>query len=288
MRVGSALVLGLLLALYAISAMAHLDGPADDPMAWPFSDRPPAIPPTGSGGFGDYVITAGVTVLTPDIALESNIAGRLDLDPFFVSGRTDMGLLPAFGVRQSLEAGVDFLWWSSSLDIRATLVPLDFVSAGLGFDLTPPVWVFGDAPVVRIEIGLGAGPEWRPADGITFNTDGFLDLRAGIEVPVGDSRSFDLIGSTRLDARARWPGGFDAVNWIASVESDFGLPWLGDPTDLRAKIRAALIVLPTLVALSDVRIDLRVDGFRAHVVVGIGTGGFAFELGAYYSFGSGR
>lgn len=273
--VGSALIL--------VVALAVGGQPDRSPPPWPFDYEPPVIVGGSTGTFADYVMFQGSVELSGAIVLDIGANSRLVTDPFFFSANTQAAVLPTFGARQSLEAGVEFDWWSLSADANATLVPWAFTSSGAWFELAPPEWVFGNSPIFRVEGSLGAGPQWTPV-GWTFDAAGALDLRGGLTIPVGDG-SFDLVAGTAVDAQARWPGGFDLVDWTASIEATTPIPWLsGENLHTTGRVRIVTFVLPAFGAIADFRVDLRSEHFRAYVMVGLGTIGFAYELGAEYSF----
>jgi len=255
--------------------------------SWPFPDNPRAalgVPDTE--GFEDYVITLDATVFAfGGIGLDFDANARLTWAPFFVRSRTGLAVLPNFGALQSFEAGIDYHGWTLFADVSTQIVPLEFASTGLWIHITPRPWVLGEVPILRIEGRLGVGPQWRPTGGFTFDTLGTLDVRAGLEIPVSDTRSFDLVVGTNLDTAARWPGGFDLVDWTFHVVAVTQIPWVDEPdSGMLCSVRASLFLFPAIVAFIDLRLDLRIGMFYAYASAGAGTNSFGLEVGVEMSW----
>lgn len=276
----------LLVATLAFCALAQ----GNPPNPWPFPDEPrTALGVRATGGFEDYVITVGSTVLVDGgIGLGLNGNVWYGWDPFFVRSRTGLDLLPRFGATQQFAAGLDYAWWALIAEARTRIIPLEFISAGVWLDLSPRPWVFGEVPILRIEGDLRAGPQWRPADGFTVDTVGALDVRAGLQIPVSDTRSFDLVVGTELDTAARWPGGFDFVDWNFNLVAVTEVPWVEGPdAGMLCSLRATLSWFPTVVVFVDLRLDVKLGLLYAYVSAGAGTTGFGLELGAEVTWASG-
>ena len=252
----------------------------DGPPPWPFGDPPPPASNVGdTGTFADYVRVEGSMELVNGIVFGGAVRGSLVLDPFFLRSRTDVAIFPGFGLLETIEAGFGSDWFSLRAEASADLVPWNSPGITIGADVTPPAWIFGDTPIFKIETRFGANAHYYYL-GWFGDVTGMLDIQAGFRLDAADA-PVDVIAGLLIDGRQQIPMGFGAFDLIGSLEAKTALPFLSTD-DIRAQGRARgmVFVLPSTGVLGDLRLDWNSPQFHAYVLLGYGTYGLLFELGA--------
>jgi hypothetical protein len=262
----------------AIAAMAtqNLAGPNDN-QGWPFDDEPRW---TLAGTQDDFVITLGATALFPGSLVIADLGVSFRAGPFFTDSRIGITALPALSAAQSLETGMDFDWWSASVDIDLSLSPWSLASTGGWLELHPPQWEVFTTPWTTLESTIGWGPSWAPIDGWSHAVGGTLDIQADGRLPALWNSSLDLSMESNLDATWAFPDGLFTTNWMIELDARSILPlFLNSSAAMRAGVRTQVFLLPTFGFGFDVRVEFRTDALTAYGLIGAGGEGIRAEVG---------
>ena len=284
-RVKTAVVILVgLMVMSAATAVGLQDVPGPNGSnEWPGSDPRDAfdyVPPD------DFVITAGATALAPDSLFVVGLGMTFEVDPFFTNSQTDITVLPAFAANHSLETGLDFNWWSASVDADLSLVPWALVSTGGWLELHPPEWIIVSDPVVALEGAVGWGPRWAPDSVWSHALAGTLDAQADWSLATLWGTDLDLTAESKLDVAWTFPNGSFVPDWLFQVDARSVLPLFRDsPAALRAGVTARMLVLPTFGFGFDLILELRANAFYAYGLVGAGEAGIKAEVGAEMTIG---
>lgn len=277
------LCVGLLLIPSAVAmAVQGVPEPVDN-QGWPFGDQPRRVL---AGVEDDFVITIGTTASVPGSLVIAGLGVSFNVDPFFTTSQTDFVVLPTFAATQSLETGLDFEWWTASVDIELSVSPWSLTSTGGWLELHPPQWVVFETPWITLEGTLGWGPRWVATDDWSHALSGSLDIRAVWALPTLWDNSLDLTVASNADAVWTFPNGTFLTNWMFQLDARSILPlFLDSPVALRAGVRAQAVVLPTFGFGFDVRLELRANAFVAYGVIGAGGTGIRAEVGMELTIG---
>lgn len=284
-RVKTAVViLAGLMVMSAATAVGLQDVPGPNGSnEWPGNDSRDAfdyVPPD------DFVITVGATALAPGSLFVVGLGMTFEVDPFFTNSQTDITVLPAFAANHSLETGLDFNWWSASVDADLSLVPWALVSTGGWLELHPPEWIIVSNPKVTLDGGIGWGPRWAPAGSWSDALAGTLDAQADWSLATLWSTDLDLTAESNLDVAWTFPNGSFVPDWLFIVDARSVLPLFRDsPAALRAGVTARMLVLPAFGFGFDLILELRANAFYAYGLVGAGEAGIKAEVGAEMTIG---
>lgn len=234
----------------------------------------------------DFVITVGATALVPGSVILVGFGTTFEIDPFFTNSQTDIIVLPAFAANHSLETGLDFNWWSASVDAELSLAPWALTSTGGWIKLHPPEWTIVSNPMVTLEGGVGWGPRWAPVDSWSHALAGTLDAQADWTVPTLWDNALDLAAESNLNVTWSFPNGFFVTDWLFTVGARSILPLFQDsPAALRAGATARVFLFPTFEFGFDLKLELRANTFYAYGLVGAGDAGIRAEVGAELTIG---
>jgi hypothetical protein len=279
------MLVGVLVGVTVLSAVVAVGQLNPNPTnEWPFGDDPRDAfhytPP------GDFVMSVGITAAVPGSEIIMGLGTAFRIDPFFTNGQTDIAVLPTFAASQSLETGLEFNWWSASVDVGLSLAPWALVSTGGWLELHPPAWTLADNPIVTLTGGVGWGPQWAPVGGWSHAIGGTLDARADWSLPTLWDSMFNLAAESDLGATWTFPDGLFVTDWLVMVDARFMLPSFQDsPAALRAGVVAQVFVLPTFAFGFDISLEFRANAFYAYGLVGAGVGGIRAEVGAELAIG---
>jgi len=277
------LFVGLLLMSSTV-AMAMQDGlgPVDN-RGWPLGHEPRRVL---AGVEDDFVITIGTTASIPGSLVIAGLGVSFNVDPFFTASQTDFVVLPTFAATQSLETGLDFEWWTVSVDIELSLSPWSLTSTGGWLEVHPPRWVLFEAPWITLEGTIGYGPRWVPAADWSHALSGSLDVQSNWAIPTLWDSPLDLTVASKTDAVWTFPNGAFVTNWMLQLDARSILPlFLDSSAEMRAGVRAHVLVLPTLEFGFDVRLELRANAFTAYGLIGAGGTGIRAEIGMELTIG---
>ena len=287
-RIHSIVVLLLsLLIVLSVPALA-LQNPPESidnvSQGWPFGDGPQAAP--NALLQDDFAITLGATALFPGAVVVTGLGISFGVDPFFTDSQTEFILLPTFAVTQSLETGLDFDWWSATVDADLSLAPWSLTSIGGWLELHPPQWVISTTPWISLEGDIGWGPRWVSVSDWSHAVGGSLDAQAAWWIATLWDTSLDLIAESNLDATWTFPNGTFLTHWMIELDARSILPlFMDSPVALRAGARAQVVLLPTFGLGFDVRLELRAHAFTAYELIGAGDAGIRAEVGMEWSIG---
>lgn len=271
------LFVGLLMMSSAVAmAMQGVPGPVDN-QGWPFGDQPQRVL---AGVEDDFVITIGTTAFIPGSLVIAGLGVSFNADPFFTASQTDFEVQPTFAATQSLETGLDFVWWTASVDIELSVSPWSLTSTGGWLELHPPQWVMFKAPWIALEGTIGWGPRWEPSADWSHELGGSLDVQADWTLPTLWDNSLDLTAESNLGATWTFPSGLFVTNWMVQLDARSILPLFADSSAaMRVGVRAQAFLLPTFGLGFDVRLEFRADAFTAYGLIGAGGEGIRAEVG---------
>ena len=234
----------------------------------------------------DFVITIGALARAPGSLAVAGLGMTFEAAPLFTNSQTDFTVLPAFAVTHSLETGLDFNWWSTSVDVELSLVPWALTSTGGWLELHPPEWGVFTNPWVTLEGSIGWGPRWTPAGDWSHAFGGAFDAKADWRIPTLWDSSLDLTAESNLDATWAFPTGVFVTNWLLEAGARSVLPLFRDsPAALRAGVTARMFVLPAFGLGFDIILEFRANAFYAYGLVGVGEAGIRAEVGAEVAIG---
>ena len=277
-RVKTAVVILVGLMMMSAATAVGLQGVSgiDDNNAWPFESDPQ----------DDLVVTSGATALAPGALVIADLGMTFQVDPFFTNSHTDFTVLPTFAANHSLETGLDFDWWSASVDVDLSLTPWALTSTGGWLELHPPEWAILTNPRVTLEGRIGWGPRWAPIGGWSHTLGGTFDVQADWRIPTLWDSSLDLTAESSVDATWTFPNGVLGTDWLFEMDARSILPLFQDsPAALRAGVKAQVFLLPTFGFGFDIRLEFRANAFYAYGLVGAGAAGIRAEVGAEMTIG---
>jgi len=278
-------ILAGLTVISALVAAGFQDVPGtNDSNDWAAGDDPgdvfDYVPPD------DFVITVGAAALAPGSLFIGGLGITFEIDPFFTSSQTDITVLPAFAANHTLETGLEFNWWSASVDVDLSLSPWALTSTGGWLEIHPPGWTFIDNPPVTVDTSIGWGPRWAPLDGWSHALAGTLDAQGGWSISTLWDSALELAAETNLGATWTFPDGLFVADWLFAVGARSILPFFRDsPAALRAGVTAEVFVLPAFGFGFDLILELRANAFYAYGLVGAGDAGIRAEVGVEMTIG---
>jgi len=285
-RVKTAMV--ILVGLVVMSA-ATVVGLQDVPGSNDSNERPFGSDPQNAFDHvlrDDFVITVGATALVPGSVMIAGLGLTFQIDPFFTNSQTDITVLPTFAANHSLETGLDFQWWSVSVDANLSLVPWALLSTGGWLKLHPRDWIIVSNPKVALNGGIRWGPRWASAGDWSHALAGTLDAQADWSLPTLWDTALDLTVESNLDATWTFPSGSFVTDWLFTVDARSVLPSFRDsPIALRGGATARMLVLPTFGLGFDLILELRANAFYAYGLVGGGDAGIKAEVGVEMTIG---
>ena len=285
-KIASVILAGLMVML-AATAVGLQDLPgSNDNNEWPLGNDPrdlfDYVPPD------DFVITVGATGLAPGSLFVMGLEMTFEVDPFFTNSQTNMTVLPLFAANHSLETGLDFQWWSVSVDAELALAPWALMSTGGWLEIHPPERIIVSNPKVSLDGGIGWGPRWAPVGSWSHALAGSLDVQADWIIPTLWDTALDLTAESNLDATWTFPNGFFVTNCLFMADARSVLPlFLDSPIVLRAGATAQMLVLPTFGFGFDLTLELRANALYAYGLVGAGAAGIRAEVGVEMTIGLG-
>ncbi len=278
----------ILVGLMVMSAVTVV-GLQDVPGSNDSNERPFGSDPRNAFDYvlpDDFVITVGVTALAPGSVIMAGLGITFQIDPFFTNSQTDITVLPTFAANHSLETGLDFQWWSVSVDANLSLVPWALLSTGGWLKFHPPEWVIMSDPKVALNGGIRWGPRWVPAGDWSHALAGALDAQADWRLPTLWDTALDLTVESNLDATWTFPTGSFVTDWLFIVDVRSVLPLFRDsPIAFRGGAMARMLVLPTFELGFDLILELRANAFYAYGLVGAGDTGIKAEVGVEMTIG---
>ncbi len=282
-KIHYAMVLCLVAVSWSLGTVAQNERGPTIIQGWPFGDSPQA---ESVNPVDEFLITIGALAQTPGSLVSTDLGISFRVGPFFTECYTQLLALPTFGMAQSLETGIDFEWWMTSVDVDLSLSPWSLISTGGWLEFHPPQWVLLTAPWLTVDGSLGWGPRWTPTAEWFHTLDSVLDIQASWSLDTLWGQTLELIAESNAGIEWTFPNGGLITEWMFQLDARSILPlFANSEAALRAGARAQIGLLPVFGLGFDVRLEFRADPFTAYGLIGAGAEGIHAEAGVDWSIG---